>query len=94
MSAVKLLADVDAFSRDGGCPVCAERAADVAAGTHRQKLLELLLGRAERREEEGVDPEVEAEVERRTEPGADQAFLERDEALARLAEFTGSTAGA
>jgi hypothetical protein len=63
----------------------------------RQRLIELLVDRADRRAEQGLDPELEAEVERRTAELAgerDQAILERDQALARLAEFTGSPAGA
>jgi hypothetical protein len=40
VSAVKLLADVDAFSREGGCPVCAEREAEGPAEA--LKLLALL----------------------------------------------------
>jgi hypothetical protein len=35
VSAVKLLADVDAFSRNGGCPVCAEAAAEAEAHARR-----------------------------------------------------------
>src|SRR5512132_3514764 len=37
VSAVKLLADVDAFSRDGGCPVCAEAAAEREANSDKAR---------------------------------------------------------
>jgi hypothetical protein len=42
VSAVKLLADIDAFRQDGECPVCAEREADAQTGRHRKRLIELL----------------------------------------------------
>jgi hypothetical protein len=103
VSAVKLLADVDAFRRDNLCSRCGATPESLEAerAGSRQRLIELLCDRAERRadrvEEQGIDPEVEAEVERRTAELAgerDQAIPERDQALARLAEFTGLAAGA
>jgi hypothetical protein len=46
VSAVKLLADVDAFSRDDGCPVCAEAAAEAEAHAeeNRELLTKLVVG--------------------------------------------------
>jgi hypothetical protein len=99
VSAVKLLADVDAFRNDRLCSRCGATPESLEAERvgARQRLIELLVDRADRRAEQGLDPELEAEVERRTAELAgerDQAILERDQALARLAEFTGSPAGA
>lgn len=45
VAAVRLLADVDAFSRDGQCPRCVERDAEAAGA--REKLAALLLARAD-----------------------------------------------
>jgi hypothetical protein len=49
VSAVKLLADVDAFRQGGECPVCAEREAEAEAHGEksREMILRLILGRAE-----------------------------------------------
>jgi hypothetical protein len=130
VSAVKLLSDVDAFSRDGGCPDCAAAAVEARGARERldtfllgvvesvlrcllmtgepdktaPRIVRLTLERIQADERLGQAAEllasarsVEAEVERRTRERTlerDDAIVARDEALARLAEFTGSPAGA
>jgi hypothetical protein len=63
VAAVKLLADVDAFRKDGQCPVCAEREADAQTGRHRKRLIELLTQGAPDEGELVPRDEVEAMAE-------------------------------
>jgi hypothetical protein len=94
VSAVKLLADVDAFGRkDNLCSRCGMTPEDYDAEAHgaRERLIALVEGRAERRDGAEQRDESDPEVLRAE---RDEAILERDQALSRLAEFTASTAGA